>query len=59
MNINPDHIDEDPRDSATRAFDALRNELIHVRQSVESLNTSILQSRPYDYRKTLGEILRV
>lgn len=58
MNNNPDNIDQDPRDPATRAFDALRNELTDVRQSVESLNTSIQQIRPYDYRKTLGEMLR-
>lgn len=58
MNNNQDHIDEDPRDPATRAFDALRNELIEVRQSVESLNTSIQQGRPYDYRKSIGQILR-
>jgi len=58
MNNNPDHIDQDPRDHATRAFDALRNELIEVRQSVESLSTGIQQIRPYDYRKSLGQILR-
>lgn len=58
MNNNPDHIDQDPRDPATRAFDALRSELVDVRQSVESLNTSIQQIHPYDYRKSLGQILR-
>ena len=50
--------DEDLRDPATRAFDALRDELANVRQSVESLNLNIKQSQPYDYRKTLGQILR-
>ena len=50
--------DEDDRDPATRAFDALRDELTSVRQSVETLHTSIQQNRPHDYRKTLGEILR-
>ena len=58
MNNNPEQLDEDPRDPATRAFDALREELINVRQSVESLNTSVQQIRPNDYRKTLGQILR-
>ena len=53
-----DQADEDPRDPATIAFDALRNELINVRQSVESLDKSIQESRPYDYRKSLGQILR-
>jgi hypothetical protein len=51
--------DEDDRDPATRAFDALRDELARVRQSIETLNTGILQSRPHDYRRTLGEILRI
>ena len=58
MNNNPEQLDQDPRDPATRAFDALRDELINVRQSVENLNANIQQSRPYDYRKTLGQILR-
>ena len=58
MNKNTEQLDEDPRDPATRAFDALREELINVRQSVESLNTSVQQIRPNDYRKTLGQILR-
>ena len=51
--------DEDFRDPATRAFDALRDELARVRLSVEDLHTGIQQSRPHDYRRTLGEILRV
>jgi Family of unknown function (DUF6118) len=50
--------DEDHRDPATRAFDALRDELASVRQSMEDLRAGIQQSRPHDYRKTLGEILR-
>lgn len=50
--------DEDLRDPATRAFDALRVELARVRQSVENLNAGIQQSQPHDYRRTLGEILR-
>jgi len=58
MNNDFDQPDEDLRDPATRAFDALRDELVNVRQSVESLNVNIQQSRPYDYRKTLGQILR-
>ena len=58
MNNNTEQLDEDPRDPATRAFDALRDELMNVRLSVESLNLNIQQSRPYDYRKTLGQILR-
>ena len=58
MNNNPEQLDQDPRDPATRAFDALRDELINVRQSVENLNANIQKSRPYDYRKTLGQILR-
>jgi hypothetical protein len=58
MNHDPDQHDEDLRDPATRAFDALRDELLKVRQSVESLNVNIQQSRPYDNRKTLGQILR-
>lgn len=58
MNNNTEQLEQDPRDPATRAFDALRDELINVRQSVESLGASIKQSRPYDYRKTLGQILR-
>jgi Family of unknown function (DUF6118) len=51
--------DEDDRDPATRAFDALRDELTRVRQSMEDLRAGIQQSRPHDYRRTLGEILRV
>jgi hypothetical protein len=50
--------DEDDRDPATRAFDALRDELARVRQSMEDLRAGIQQSRPHDYRRTLGEILR-
>lgn len=50
--------DEDHRDPATRAFDALRDELARVRQSMEDLRAGIQQSRPHDYRRTLGEILR-
>ena len=50
--------DNDFRDPATRAFDALREELARVRQSMEDLRAGIQQSRPHDYRKTLGEILR-
>ena len=59
MSNHSNQEDEDFRDPATRAFDALRNELARVRQSMESLNAGIQQSRPHDYRKTLGEILRV
>jgi Family of unknown function (DUF6118) len=59
MTNNLNQTDEDIRDPATRAFDALRNELMNVRQSVETLRASIQQSPPHDYRKTLGEILRV
>jgi DNA-directed RNA polymerase subunit F len=51
--------DEDVRDPATRAFDALRDELARVRHSMENLHAGIQQSRPHDYRRTLGEILRV
>lgn len=51
--------DEDSRDPATRAFDALRDELTRVHQSMEDLRAGIQQSRPHDYRRTLGEILRV
>ena len=58
MNNDFGQPDEDLRDPATRAFDALRDELVNVRRSVESLGVSIQQSRPYDYRKTLGQILR-
>ena len=58
MNNDFGQPDEDLRDPATRAFDALRDELANVRQSVESLNLNIKQSQPYDYRKTLGQILR-
>ncbi len=58
MNNDFDQPDKDLRDPATRAFDALRDELINVRQSVENLNLNIKQSQPYDYRKTLGQILR-
>jgi hypothetical protein len=50
--------DEDHRDPATRAFDALRDEVVRVRQSMEDLHAEILKSRPHDYRRTLGEILR-
>jgi hypothetical protein len=53
---NPE--DEDFRDPATRAFDALRDELARVRHSMENLHAGIQQSRPHDYRRTLGEILR-
>ena len=59
MNNHWNLDDEDFRDPATRAFDALRDELARVRQSVETLNAGIQQSRPHDYRRTLGEILRV
>jgi Family of unknown function (DUF6118) len=59
MSNHSNQEDEEFRDPATRAFDALRDELARVRQSVESLNAGIQQSRPHDYRKTLGEILRV
>ncbi len=58
MKDNTEQLGEDPRDPATRAFDAMREELATVSQSVESLGASIQQSRPYDYRKTLGQILR-
>ena len=56
--ISNQNDDEDLRDPATRAFDALRDELARVRQSMEDLRAGILQSRPHDYRRTLGEILR-
>ena len=59
MSNHSNQADEDFRDPATRAFDALRDELARVRLSVEDLNTGIQQSRPHDYRRTLGEILRV
>jgi Family of unknown function (DUF6118) len=59
MSNHSNQEDEDFRDPATRAFDVLRDELVRVRQSVETLNAGIQQSRPYDYRRTLGEILRV
>ena len=58
MTNNINQTNEDLRDPATRAFDALRDELTSDRQSVETLHTSIQQNRPHDYRKTLGEILR-
>jgi hypothetical protein len=59
MSNHMNQEDEDFRDPATRAFDALRDELARVRQSMETLNLGIQQSRPHDYRKTLGEILRI
>ena len=59
MSNHSNQEDEDPRDPATRAFDALRDELARVRQSMEDLRAGIQQSRPHDYRRTLGEILRV
>ena len=58
MSNHSNQEDEDCRDPATRAFDALRDELVRVRLSVETLNLGIQQSRPHDYRRTLGEILR-
>ena len=57
--ISNQNDDEDLRDPATRAFDALRDELARVRHSMENLHAGIQQSRPHDYRRTLGEILRV
>ena len=59
MSNHSNQEDEDFRDPATRAFDALRDELARVRQSMEDLRTGIQQSRPHDHRRTLGEILRV
>ena len=59
MSNHSNQEDEDPRDPATRAFDALRDELARVRQSMEDLRAGIQQSQPHDYRRTLGEILRV
>ena len=59
MSNHSNQEDEDVRDPATRAFDALRDELARVRQSVDALHAGIQQSRPHDYRRTLGEILRV
>jgi hypothetical protein len=59
MSDSSNQNDEDLRDPATRAFDALRDELACVRKSVDALHTGIQQSRPHDYRRTLGEILRV
>ena len=58
MSNHMNQEDEDFRDPATRAFDRLRDELASVRQSMEDLRAGIHQSRPHDYRKTLGEILR-
>jgi hypothetical protein len=58
MNNHSNQEDEDVRDPATRAFDELRDELARVRQSMEDLCAGIQQSRPHDYRRTLGEILR-
>jgi hypothetical protein len=58
MSNQSNQEDEDFRDPATRAFDALRDELIRVRQSMEDLHAGVMQSRPHDYRRTLGEILR-
>jgi hypothetical protein len=58
MSDTSKQYNEDDRDPATRAFDALRDELARVRQSMEELHAGILQSRPHDYRRTLGEILR-
>jgi Family of unknown function (DUF6118) len=57
MSNHSNQEDEDFRDPATRAFDALRDELTNVRKSVDALHAGIQQSRPYDYRRTLGEIL--
>ena len=58
MSNHSNQEDEDVRDPATRAFDALRDELVRVRLSVEELHTGIQLSRQHDYRRTLGEILR-
>jgi len=56
MSNHMNQEDEDPRDPATRAFDALRDELASVRQSVDALHAGIQQSRPHDYRRTLARI---
>jgi hypothetical protein len=59
MNNHSNQEDEDFLDPATRAFDALRDELAQVRQSMEELHAGVMQSRPHDYRRTLGKILRL
>ncbi len=52
------NLKQDELDPAARAFEALRDEVTDLRQSINQLSQNIQLIPTQDYRRTLAEILR-